>query len=168
MLCTPCTRKGFITVPGYCYHCGGYTPSSMLRLCDSCSQSLDECASCRTPMQTSTLPPSGTPSAWTIKKNTNDNGSTVNLKVDDELEVTLHEDQGNYKEWKPGYVHDRSILSTLSAGVFQPGKQWGKGTRSLTFKALAPGKTTLEIVEHQLWGGGTTGTKWTVTVNVKR
>lgn len=45
--CRACSRRMFTCDVGSCEKCGGFTPSGMLFLCNTCAIDLDQCASCR-------------------------------------------------------------------------------------------------------------------------
>ena len=179
MLCPDCSHHTWRGMQGTCENCQAVTASYNAELCDKCSNELDECEVCRCDMGTK-APCTPQASGWVIKKNLKDLGSTMNMKVDDELHVTLDEDSGAARQWFTGTSHDRSLIKETDPGTFVAGKDYRHGSRTLQFKSLAPGTTTLVIEEWQMkynwsgWGGGNmekdskTGSVWKITINVKR
>jgi len=123
-------------------------------------------------------PTPGAPSGWTLTKGTKDNGTKASLKVGDELQITLDETRG--KEWFTSFQHDSSLISETLRCDFLQGGNYNQGTRTLKFKAKAPGTTTLVIEEWQMkyeysrWGGSSgyvkdtkTGSSWKIDITVK-
>lgn len=180
MLCPNCTRYSWQSTAGTCAHCSAATPNYYQKLCTQCSTDLDECEICRTNMGTkgSCSGSTGTPSNWVLKKNMKDNGGKASLNVGDELEITL--DESRAKEYWTGRTHDSSFIAETHRGDFTQGQNYSTGYRTLKFKALAKGTTTLEIEEWQMrweyshWGGSSgyvkdskTGTIYKLTITVK-
>jgi hypothetical protein len=50
MQCNPCKQTVGLPATSFCKNCGGGIGSMTDALCDPCSNSLNQCKSCRTPM----------------------------------------------------------------------------------------------------------------------
>lgn len=185
MRCPNCTNYSWRSVAGICENCKATVPNNYQKLCTNCSTTLDECEVCRTNMGTKSSSGSSSSSSqagYTVKKNMKNHGGSVALKVGNELEVTV--DENNAREYHTGYCHDSSIIDETNRGQQMPAQYHGSHShppyRIFTFKAKKAGTTTLELDEWQMrwnysgWGIGggfvkdkKTGVTWKINVTVK-
>jgi len=184
MLCTTCENLPLPTnVAGSCKNCTGQTSFFAYKLCDDCSEKLDQCERCETPLNAPSSPiiaPGSTKLSVTVKDK--DNGTTLkDMHPGEEVIVILEEDQYSQTEWGVDYA-SRSMFSLKSNGGFVPyPNQYQKGTREFIFEVVSTGNSDIEMEEkvrtYSWWYSGhssspsTTpapnGRKWKVTVQSK-
>lgn len=180
MLCPTCSHMPLSTLRGTCEECGCDTVSDDHMLCDSCSQNLDMCQVCGDDLGIHGQLPVN-PGVFMVRKNMKDVGTTIKLKLGDELHITLDCTNGYDYIWRDDGSHDDRIVSHQSSGTFIEADpmghgSWGKGTQTLVFKAAGVGtvQLSLEEVPGRSRGGymglqsmSATGVTWKATVQVK-
>lgn len=164
-LCNTCSTKSTLNVPGACQKCSGLTSHFAHALCDPCSEELDECEWCRTPLTAnSSSPIANAAGIFYTTCREGDNGKTFKgLSRGEQIHVILGEDQYQMKEWQvkrplPG------IFKLISRGQFTPDKNNPQfGVREFVFEILTSGQGQIEFEECQRtwswWGnqGSTIG-----------
>lgn len=157
-LCTTCTPKITVQVPGNCSKCNAVTTHFAYRLCNSCSTQLQECEWCQVPLaggpSTSTTPVGATPYYITVR--TPDAGKIFkNLNIGEEIHVVLDEDQYAWIEWDVNtYTWGRFRLK--NRGPFVPDPQNPQyGTRTFEFEVIGSGQGDIQFHEvHRTWSWG--------------
>ncbi|HEY9774604.1 MAG TPA: hypothetical protein V6C81_12445 [Planktothrix sp.] len=183
MLCTTCENLPLPTnVAGSCKACvTGQTAYFAYKLCDDCSEKMDQCERCESPISAPSSPvvaPGSTSLSVTVKDK--DNGTTLkDMHPGEEVIVILEEDQYSQTEWGVDYA-SRSLFSLKSQGPFVPyPNQYQKGTREFIFEITNSGNGDIEMEEkvraygwwYQSGSASTTtapnGKKWKITVHSK-
>jgi len=180
-LCTGCSSKSTLNVPGNCQKCGGLTSHFAHALCDGCSDLLDECEWCRTPVSTGSSSPVATAAGifYTTCRD-GDKGKTFkNLSRGEQIHVILAEDQYAWKEWNVKRPLP-SAFRLLTRGQFTPdigNPQYG--TREFIFEIVGTGLAAIEFEECQRtwswWGSQSSsigsavpgGQTWSANFDVK-
>src|ERR1700722_9785380 len=102
MLCKTCENLPLPTnVAGSCKNCPANTTYFAYKLCEDCSEELDQCERCETPLNAPSSPIQ-TPgsSKYRVTLNDNDHGKTINgMHPGEEIVVVLKEDQYSQTEW---------------------------------------------------------------------
>lgn len=175
MLCPDCSHMSLSIIRGTCSECGGDTVSDDHLLCEQCSQDLDACQVCEDYLGAHVQAAAINPGVYMVRKNMKDAGSTIKLKLGDELHITLDCSNGYDQFWRDDGTHDDRVVCHVSSGAFieTPGN-WGKGTQTLVFKASAVGIVQLSLEEAPIRSRGffssqaaPSGVTWKATVQVK-
>ena len=99
-----------------------------------------------------------------------DKGSQVNVKVGDQITITLEGNPSTGYTWEAKDL-DASMFVQVGDPVFtssNPGAVGAGGTLVLTFKALKAGTATLNLVYHRPWETGVDPVEtFSVTITVK-
>ncbi|MBN9397061.1 MAG: hypothetical protein J0H83_17565 [Candidatus Melainabacteria bacterium] len=179
MLCPDCNQLSLSILKGTCAECGGDTVSDDHIYCDQCSLDQDACQVCGDELGIHAAQAAvATPGVFMVRKFMSDNGSTIKLKVGDELHLELDVSNGYTYHWVNERKNDRAVVDFQAAQPFVAAQgnnqnNWGKGTQTLVFKATGVGTTTLELKEDvnrsNFWGGGSgpSGVTWSATIQVK-
>lgn len=169
MLCTKCENLPLPTnVAGSCKKCGGNTAFFAYKLCDDCSEALDQCERCEVPLQAGYSFVGGGPTAYRVVLTDKDDQTGIakppayQMRTGDEIVVQLEEDQYGQTEW--GF--DRkygSIFRLKSNNGFTPYPgQWQKGTRELVIEVVNTGSEDLVLIEmvrsYSYWGSSNPST----------
>jgi hypothetical protein len=160
-LCTSCSSKHTLSVPGQCQKCAGLTSHFAHALCDACSTQLDECEWCRVPLSAGSASAvnSKTGISYVTARHTDAGKHFKNLRIGEEIHVVLNEDQYKWREWNvkrplPGNFK----LKSRGTFVPDPGNPQ-YGTREFVFEIVSNGRDTIEFEEVQRtwsWYGGQT------------
>ncbi len=99
-----------------------------------------------------------------------DKGSQVNVKVGDQIVVTLDGNPSTGYTWEAQGL-DTTIFEQVGAATFvssNPGQVGAGGSLTLTFKAMKTGTAALNLVYHRPWETGVDPLDtFAVTVTVK-
>lgn len=175
MLCPDCEQLPLSILKGSCMECGAETNSEDHLYCEDCSLEQDSCQVCLDELGIMASAVTINPGVFMVLKEMKDSGSTIKLKVGDELHITLDVTNSFTYAWYCEYKHDRKVIDSQSIGPFIPSpnpQHWGKGTQLMIFKAKAPGTTRLSFIEDENssspWGGGgPSGVTWAADIQVK-
>lgn len=178
MLCPDCSHMSLSIIRGTCAECGGDTVSDDHLLCEKCSLDLDMCQVCEDDLGISAQAAAINPGVYMVRKNMKDTGSTIKLKLGDELHITLDVSNGYDFVWQDDGSHDERIVCHQSSGAFieSDGGSWGKGYQTLVFKAAGVGIVQLSLAEVPMRSRGgymglqsmsPSGVTWKATVQVK-
>lgn len=169
MLCKKCENLPQPTnVAGSCKKCSNVTAFFAYKLCDDCSEALDQCERCEAPLNAPYSYVGSGATAFRVVLTDKDDQTGIakappySMKTGDEIVVQLEEDQYGQTEW--GF--DRkygSIFRLKSNNGFTPYPgQWQKGTRELVIEVVSTGSEDLVIVEmvrqYSYWGSSSPGT----------
>jgi hypothetical protein len=182
MLCKKCENLPQPTnVAGSCKKCGGVTAFFAYKLCDDCSEALDQCERCETPLTAAHSFVGQGPTAFRVVLTDKDdqtgikNPPAYSMKTGDEIIVQLEEDQYGQTEWGFNRKYG-SIFRLKNNNGFTPYPgQWQKGTRELVIEIASTGSEDLVLEEmirqYSYWGNtspSTTpapnGKTWSVAV----
>ncbi|MBU6452429.1 MAG: hypothetical protein KGS72_11660 [Cyanobacteria bacterium REEB67] len=180
-LCTTCSSKHTLSVPGQCQKCSGLTSHFAHALCDACSVLLDECEWCRVPLSAGAASSisSKTGIAFITCRHVDAGKTFKNLRIGEEIHIFLNEDQYKWREWNV----KRPLPSNFklkSRGTFVPdpgNPQFGQ--REFVFEILSAGQNDIEFEEVQRtwsWFAGQSssigqavqgGQSWKATFDIK-
>jgi len=159
MLCNPCQQKATIQVPGSCTKCSAMTTHFAYKLCNACSQQLQECEWCQIPLQAGTTSPTATPqpTPYFVTVTDKDAGKTISgLRRGEQIHVILDEDQYSWREWDVDTKNSSSNFKLLQRGQFVPDPQNPQyGTRTFVFEVVSTGQGAIKMHECQRsWSWG--------------
>jgi len=180
MLCDTCDKKTPSHFLGNCTKqgCNNTTTSFSFKLCDDCSEELDECAWCRGPLSggNNNNPATQTGVRFVVVRDADKGRTFSGLAIGEEVHVELSEDRWSGKEWAVKSL-PRGILSQYGSSTFiQDPTSLQYGTRKFVFDIHRTGSGDLEFHEVQRswgwWGGGGTapvqgGQTFKVTIKIK-
>jgi hypothetical protein len=150
-LCTNCTPKVTLSVPGQCQKCSGLTSHFAHALCDACSTQLDECQWCRVPLSAGSASAimGKTGIAFVTCRHVDAGKTFKNLRIGEEIHIILNEDQYKWREW--GVKRPLSSNYKLKTrGNFMPDQGNPQyGTREFVFEILYSGNADIEFEEVQ-------------------
>jgi hypothetical protein len=178
MLCKTCENLPLPTnVAGSCKSCPANTSYFAYKLCEDCSEELDQCERCEAPLSAASSPVQ-TPGTtrYRVTLNDSDHGKTIaGMHPGEEVAVVLKEDQYSQVEWGvDNYSLPTGIKLKANNGFVPYPNQYQHGTRELVFELTTTGKLNLEIVEMirtWSWHGNQSSTtpapngkKWKCTI----
>jgi hypothetical protein len=150
MLCKTCENLPLPTnVAGACRSCTANTGYFAYKLCEDCSEDLDQCERCEAPLSAlaSSINKPG-PTAFRVNLTDADDGKTVpGMRPGEEIVVTLEEDQYSQTEWGPAFTYSSYFRLKANNGFTPYAGQYQKGTRELVFEVSTTGTNDLELEE---------------------
>jgi predicted secreted protein len=164
-LCTTCQTKTTINSPGSCSKCSAPTTHFAYRLCDSCSQQLQECEWCQIPLNggpNSSIVARGATPYYVTLRMPDDGKKTKNLNIGEQVHIVLEEDQYTWREWDVK-TFNRGRFKLISRGQFVPDPSDPQyGTRTFVFEVIGSGSADIEFHEVTRtwswgWGDGSGG-----------
>ena len=105
-----------------------------------------------------------------LRVGTEDNGTQIELKKDQLLEIALPSNVTTGFSWEVSQ-NNGALLAIQGDPLYeeaQPGTMGGGGTTLFTFKAVDAGTLTLELVYHQAWDAETPpADTYTLAITIK-
>lgn len=120
-------------------------------------------------------PVAGAPGVYMVKKNMQHSGSTIKLRLGDELHITVAVTNNYNYEWRDDGKHNKQVLRHHSNGSFiaiLPSGFVGPkspGEMTIVYKAFGLGSTQLNLKEAaNTTYGQPSGLVWTANIEVRK